>query len=417
MIHTLKINIVTTGNYITPPDDVIEYLPKQMSNAVDNTIYFTDKILITPAILQAASFKKEDYKNVFTTLALFKKLMEFIEDNYDILQMNNATTYITSEKFDKNTQSLIEKYSAEYNEEKKQPIQERKKEPKSEPEPKPKPEIKNNDEDDDDDDDDYEEEEDDEEDEDEDLLDANLDEPTKKFIKNMYNLKKTFIINKNINFLLSIFFPKQGVFNIEKYKAFINEYRYNNNYKINIFMDKIEYIIKVQLSLLNAGLSSGPNATADPTFVPNVKDFNKLACVEKSLELEEEIKDLFNYQLNLYSKPNQIMLNKYKTTDEYKKRIKLENKLQKKLMRERIKKMKNDRKLKEIEKLNRLKQQYDLSQLRNKLARAKAETKLNESKKGGSVSKRNAKSKRKTKRKTNSKKNIKHKRKTRKYKK
>ena len=174
--------------------------------------------------------------------------------------------------------------------------------------------------------------------------------------------------------------------------------------------------------------NAGPNAG------PTTKDFKNLACIEKSLELEQEIKDLFNFEINLYNKPNQIMLNKYKTTDEYKKRIKLENKLQKKIMRERIKKMKNDRKLKEIEKLNRLKQQYELSQLRSKLARAKTETKNNEpkvfNKKGGSVSNHNAKSKRNTKRKTkrNAKgkhnanksiknKSIKHKRKTRKNKK
>ena len=61
-------------------------------------------------------------------------------------------------------------------------------------------------------------------------------------------------------------------------------------------MDKTEYTIKIQLSLLNAGqnANAGPNANA----VPNAKDFKKLACVEKSLELEQEIKDLFNFKSN-----------------------------------------------------------------------------------------------------------------------
>ena len=175
-----------------------EYLPKQMSNAAENTIYFTDKILITPAILQAAGFQ-EDYKNVFTTLALFKKLMNFIEDNYDMLQMSTSTTYTSSEKYDNNTQSLINEFIAEYKQEQEQQLknpkkQEIKEEPiqvkKEESIKERKKDDDEEEEDDDEDDDEEEEEEDEEDDEDEDFLDANLDESTKKFIKNMYNLKK-----------------------------------------------------------------------------------------------------------------------------------------------------------------------------------------------------------------------------------
>ena len=302
MTSTLKINIVTTGNYITPPDDMIEYMPKQMSNAADNTIYFLDKILITPEILQAADFKQEEYKNVFTSAALFKKLMDIIQEKYDMIEMSNAETFLNKEKFDKENKLLIDKLFEE--KEEKTITQE-------------------------------------------------------DFIKRIYNIKKKYIIKKNIKFLLDVFFSKKSIFNIEKYKAIINEYRYLSETIKQITSARLEYVVNIQLSLLNP--------TTNGLISPTDSDFKKLDCIEKSIELENEINELFKYQLSLYPKPNQIMLNKYKLTDEYKNRIKLEKEMKTKLNMEKAERERKAKELKEIEELSNLKRKYELEQLRQKL--------------------------------------------------
>ena len=328
MISTVRFNILTKGDFITPKGDIIEYIPSTMSkNVLNNTIYFSEDVKITMPLLKEAKVGV-DYKAIFTTPNLFKRLITYILANDGSLSLDNADTFLKNDKYPKEIQDKLKKQTISRN---KIPLEE------------------------------------------------------------IYNLKKKHIINSNIKFIIDIFFPKKDKINIhEEHVGIINEARYRDlTYQIktnvskpkpedpkkpitllkNIINSNYEYVVNIELSLLN----NKPFMTSNNDSiikVPSIADFNRLSCIEKSTIVEDQMKDLFDVSVNFFSNPNQVVLD-YKQSDEYKEKIykeKIEKeKREKKAERDKIEKKKEKDEKREIQEYLKLKRQFEIQQFKKNI--------------------------------------------------
>ena len=355
MISTLRFNILTKGDFIIPRGDIIEYTPSTMSkNVLNNTIYFAEDVKITMPLLKEAKVGL-DYKAIFTTPILFKRLINYIAATKGTLSLDNADTFLEYDKYSKEIQDKLKKQTIRRNK----------------------------------------------------IL---ISDPTKQnkvwkteIIRSMpleeiYSLKKKHIINSNIKFIIDIFFPKKEKINIhEEHVAIINETRYRDfTYQIktnaskpkpedpnkpitllkNIVNSDYEYVVNIELSLLN----NKPFMDAkDGSFIngPSNYDFNRLSCIEKSTMIEDQMKDLFDVSVDFFSKPNQVVLD-YKQSDEYKEKMykekiekekieKEKEKIKKKEEREKKEKERERYENKETQKYLKLKREVEMQQLKPKL--------------------------------------------------
>ena len=345
MISTVRFNILTKGDFITPKGDIIEYIPSTMSkNVLNNTIYFSEDVKITMPLLKEAKVGL-DYKAIFTTPILFKRLITYILANDGSLSLDNADTFLKNDKYPKEIQDKLKKQTIRRNK----------------------------------------------------IL---ISDPTKQNkvwkteiirsipLEEIYNLKKKHIINSNIKFIIDIFFPKKDKINIhEEHVGIINEARYRDlTYQIktnvskpkpedpkkpitllkNIINSNYEYVVNIELSLLN----NKPFMRSNNESVPSNADFNRLSCIEKSTIVEDQMKDLFDVSVNFFSNPNQVVLD-YKQSDEYKEKIykeKIEKeKREKKAERDKIEKKKENDEKREIQEYLKLKRQFEIQQFKKNI--------------------------------------------------
>jgi hypothetical protein len=340
MISTIEIELITTGNFITPKGDTIKYIPSIMSGNKDmkDTIYFSDDVKFTMKAIKEAGFGT-DIKSIFTNSRLFKKIHDFIEKKYGRLTVENANTFLKNDKYNKETSDILAQ----------QEIQKIK---------TARSETSN-------------------------IYDIKTTYKIPE--EEIYKLKKTHIINSNINFILEYFFPHKGKFIIEGHTAIIHYVKYNNTYVIkklkemelqkkenynpysftNIISSNNKYSIQIYLSLLNP-------KDANVDYEPSKMDFTKLNCIDKSGIIEDQFNKLFNVSFNFFPRPaNQIILNKYKQTDEYKEKMfeeqKEKNKKEKEKQKEKEKKYREKKEREEIENYTKLKREYDLAELKKKM--------------------------------------------------
>lgn len=391
MISTIDIDIITSGNFITPKGDVIKYVPSMMTgnNQLKDSIYFSDNVKFTMKAIKEANVGTDMY-SIFTTPRLFKKMHDFIVKKYGSLTLENANIFLKNDNYDKETRKILSQ-------------QEINKTLTALSE-------KSN------------------------IYDVKVTSKIPE--EEIYKLKKKHIINNNINFILKNFFPHQGQFIIEGHTAIIHYVKYNNTYAIknsivkskdknynpysytNIVDSDIKYYIQIHLSLLNPKKDKTKDDDNIEQYKPSKMDFTKLDCIQKSEIIEEQINKLFNISLNFFPNPNKIILNEYKKSDEYKEKQFEEERQKKKEEKQKQKqineKEKEKKEREEIEKYTKLKREYDISELKKNLIKKKQSSLLSSVGGKGSVIKnnynrktrKNLKKKNKTKTKPKTKKRI-----------
>jgi hypothetical protein len=169
-----------------------------------------------------------------------------------------------------------------------------------------------------------------------------------------YENKKKAILNNNIKFIKSIFFPDKSKYSYRNQNFFIAKSKYiDNDYdeKTNAeYKTTLNYKALSSNQALASGnqtLASGNQVLANKvkviyignlelTFLdipagseqPSQQDFNRLSCSEKAKELENQFMYYFDVSLNLFEKPKQNIVTKSEY-DKAREKLEIENKKRK----------------------------------------------------------------------------------------
>ena len=93
--------------------------------------------------------------------------------------------------------------------------------------------------------------------------------------------KKSGIIHNNIKFILNLFFKKNSSFTLNLTDYIINNYNWDNKYKLNYLKDKKTPIVEIKIELI---LNKGKVLT----FI----DSTRLNCMQKRESIINDYKEL-----------------------------------------------------------------------------------------------------------------------------
>ena len=136
-----------------------------------------------------------------------------------------------------------------------------------------------------------------------------------------YETKKKDLLNNNISIIKNIFFPEKTKYLYRKQNFFIGKSIYtNNHYKLSSFTqfkDTDNYkILSIESKNLSSNLEQIYICDLELILIdiplgsekPSEKDFQKSSCSQKAEQLEKQFMKYFDVSLNLFERPNQIII-------------------------------------------------------------------------------------------------------------